>query len=99
MNLAKLMRDVREDVRDQRALQTALDNGFARWVLREKAEAKTAQDRRIVTWAEAQLAFEIEVDAAVGLEYRKLLRRNKLMRNEFVLDVRPRIELSKTHSS
>ena len=99
MNLAKLMRDVREDVRDQRALQTALDNGFARWVLREKAEAKTAQDRRIVTWAEAQLAFEIEVDAAVGLEYRKLLRRNKLMRNEFVLDVRPRIELSKTPSS
>ena len=99
MNLAKLMRDVREDARDQRALQAALDNGFARWVLREKAEAKTAQDRRIVTWAEAQLAFEIEVDAAVGLEYRKLLRRNKLMRNEFVLDVRPRIELSKTPST
>jgi hypothetical protein len=99
MNLAKLMRDVREDARDQRALQAALDNGFARWVLREKAEAKTAQDRRIVTWAEAQLAFEIEVDDAVGLEYRKLLRRNKLMRNEFVLDVRPRIELSKTPST
>lgn len=99
MNLAKLMRDVREDARDQRALQSALDNGFARWVLREKAEAKTAQDRRIVTWAEAQLAFEVEVDVAVGLEYRKLLRRNKLMRNEFVLDVRPRIELSKTPSS
>ena len=99
MNLAKLMRDVREDARDQRALQAALDNGFARWVLREKAEAKSAQDRRIVTWAEAQLAFEIEVDAAVGLEYRKLLRRNKLMRNEFVLDVRPRIELSKTPST
>jgi hypothetical protein len=99
MNLAKLMRDVREDARDQRALQSASDNGFARWVLREKAEAKTAQDRRIVTWAEAQIAFEIEVDTAVGLEYRKLLRRNKLMRNEFVLDVRPRIELSKTPST
>lgn len=99
MNLAKLMRDVREDARDQRALQGALDNGFARWVLREKAEAKTAQDRRIVTWAEAQLAFESDVDIAVGLEYRKLLRRNKLMRNEFVLDVRPRIELSKTPST
>ena len=99
MNLAKLMREVREDVRDQRALQSALDDGFARWVLREKAEAKTAQDRRIITWAEAQLAFEIGVDAATGLEYRKLLRRNKLMRSEFVLDVRPRIELSKTPST
>jgi hypothetical protein len=94
-DLSRLMREARDDWRDGRAIRAAVDSGFARWLLRERSEARSAEEKRLIALAEAQVGYETLIDEVTGLEYRKLLRRARALNGGFVLDVRPRVELLK----
>lgn len=95
LDLSRLMREAREDWRDSRAIRAAVDAGYARWLLRERSEARSPEEKRLIGLAEAQVGYETQIDEAAGLEYRKLLRRVRALNSGFSLDVRPRVELLK----
>jgi hypothetical protein len=95
LNLSRLMRESRDDWRDERAIREAVDAGFARWLLRERSEARSTEEKRHIALAELQVGYETQIDEVTGLEYRKLLRRARTLNGGFVLDIRPRLELVK----
>jgi len=95
LDLSRLMREAREDWRDSRAIRAAVDAGYARWLLRERSEARSPEEKRLIYLAEAQVGYETQIDEAAGLEYRKLLRRVRALNGGFSLDARPRVELLK----
>lgn len=86
------LRRCRSRDREARALDVALRSRFARAVMREADAAVTSGERSTVWKAEAQIAFELDVEAATGARFRTLLRRNESGQQTFRLDVRPRVE-------
>lgn len=75
------------------AFDEALRSGHARRLLREALHATSAADRRMVDLASSQLAFETAVRGLAGAKRRKAIKRDRLQRSGFVLDVPPVISL------
>ena len=92
--LSRSLRLVRDDARDARAITRAMQSKFARYVLMESAEAKSAAELTIIANAESQIAFERLVEVTTGTRQRILMSRSAHRPGDFKLDLSPSITAS-----
>ena len=93
IELIRTLRSLRSVPHGDEVIDEALRTGYARLVLREQVHARTSSHHILMEQAKTQIVFEEQVDQAIGLEHRRLVRRSKVRVGQFKLDVSPRFEL------
>ena len=93
VELIRTLRSLRSVPHGDEVIDDALRTGYARVVLREQVHARTSSHHILMEQAKTQILFEEQVDQAIGLEHRRLVRRSKVRVGQFKLDVSPRFEL------
>lgn len=89
-DLLKGLRGRRSSARARQAFDSAVNSGFARWVMREGIHAENASDHRCLREAEAQFFWETAVAGLAGARRRQALRsRPNLQRSGFAVDIAP----------
>lgn len=99
VELIRTLRSLRSVPHGDEMIDEALRTGYARLVLREQIHARTSSHHILIEQAKSQIVFEEQVDQAIGLEHRRLVRRSKVRVGQFKLDVSPRFELLRDLSS
>lgn len=93
IELIRTLRSLRSVPHGDEVIDEAARTGYARLVLREQVHARTSSHHILMEQAKTQIVFEEQVDQAIGLEHRRLVRRSKVRVGQFKLDVSPRFEL------
>ena len=86
LSLANQLRRLRDAASERRAMEQALESGFARVVLRERPASLGVDDLHLVEQARKQVEFEQLLDNAEGWELQRLLRKARYSGNPFSLD-------------
>ncbi len=98
-SLSTELRSLRNDARDSRAIQRAAKTRFARLVVKEALESRTAEDQAVVDKAVAHLARERLIEDSNPSRQQLLLTRQSRESGLFVLDLPPSITRSSPPST